>query len=90
MPVSISNILLKLRLLRELVGKEFGSTEHMEFVVLAKIEEIIEDRAHPKGYYAIHEYGVTVFEVLSKGVLFRIYFTVVGGRVRIVWAEITE
>jgi hypothetical protein len=89
MPAPISNILLKLRLLRELVGKEFNSTEHMEFEVLTKIEEIIEDRACPKGYYTIPEFGVTVFETICKGMIFRIYYTVIDGRVRIVWAEIT-
>jgi hypothetical protein len=90
MPVSIANILLRLRLLRELVGKEFSSTERMEFEVLAKIEEIVEDRAYPNGYYAVHEYGVTVFEALCRGMLFRIYFTVVDGRVRIVWTEVAS
>jgi len=88
MPVSVTNVLLKLKLLRELVGKEYSSTEHMEFEVLAKIEEIIEDRAYQKGYHAVHEYGVTVFEAICRDMIFRIYFTVVDGRVRIVWADV--
>jgi hypothetical protein len=88
MPIPASRILLRMRLLRELVGKEFPSTEHMEFEAMARIEDIVGERAYLKGYYSVPEYGVTVLELESKDMVIRIYYIADVGKIKIVWVDV--
>jgi len=90
MSTTIDKILLKMRLIRELAGKEFTSTEHMEFEALAKIEDITGDKAHPHGFYAEREFNLIVFEAISAGMIFRIYYSAEGYRIKIVWVDIAN
>jgi hypothetical protein len=89
MPVPVSRVLLRLRLLRELVGKEFLSTENMEFEVLMRIEDVVGEKPYVRGYYSVPEYGVTVFEVVGGDMVFRVFYVVDVGRIRVVWVDVS-
>jgi hypothetical protein len=85
---TIHGLSLKLKLLKELVGRTFTSTEYLKSYVLDRIEEIVDDRVYPAGFQQTENTEIAVFEAEAKSITFKTYFIVEGGRIRIIWINI--